>query len=171
MQEADINKIVQERVSHWMAQYKEHFPATADLALVILKGHLLVEQQITALIGHYCHSPKYVPEVRLSFSQKIALSRALLTVTLPEDCWRVLDIINRLRNDLAHSLKPPKLQQHLQEAKKVAIEIAKMKNSTTSPSKLKTDEIVMVYLFSYIHGLLSGIDSYIAVMEKQKHYA
>ena len=171
MLEADINKIVQERVSHWQEQYKEHFPATEDLALIILKGHLLIEQQITALISHYCHSPTHVPDIRLSFSQKVSLSRALLTVSLPEYFWKVVDIINRLRNDLAHSLKPPKLQQHLQEAKKVAIEIAKMKNSTTSPSKLKTDEIVIVYLISYTHGLLSGIDSFIAVMEKQKRHA
>lgn len=168
MLEPDIDKLVNERISHWTKMYKDHFPVSAGLDLIILKSHLLIEQQMTALICHYCHSPNIVPGVRLSFTQKTSLSRALLTVPLPEHFWKVLDVMNRLRNDLAHNLEPPKLQQYLLEAKDIAIEIAKAKNSTTHPSKLNTDELVITYLVSYTHGFLSGIDSLIAVMEKQK---
>jgi hypothetical protein len=55
------------------------------------------------------------------------------------------------------------LYSHTSEA-----EIPKIKDYMTLQAGLKTDEMVMVYLFTYVFGFLNGIDSFVAVMETYK---
>jgi hypothetical protein len=57
----------------------EHtMPLTTDLSLLILKGHLLVEEQIDRLITRMCEAPKFLDEARLTFFQKFCLTLALV---------------------------------------------------------------------------------------------
>src|ERR1041384_6032584 len=74
-------------------------------AMVGLKGHLVGEEKITAAIEKFVFHPEYLDDARLSFAQKLAVSRCL---SLDEDrnsMWDVLAKLNRLRNTLSHSLE------------------------------------------------------------------
>jgi hypothetical protein len=50
----EINAIIDSRTMHWRELGEKHFAGLNDLSLIVLKGHLLLEQLLTALISHYC---------------------------------------------------------------------------------------------------------------------
>ena len=95
-------------------RYDEHMPDTDDLALVVLKGHLLVEEVLVELTGLVLPYSQDLDNARLSFYQRACVIKAAIP-SKPDDCWPLVFALNSLRNDLAHNLEPPKLQAHLLE--------------------------------------------------------
>jgi hypothetical protein len=74
-------------------------------ALMVLKGHLVIEEKITIAIENFMFHPEHLEDARLTFAQKIAISRSM---SLDEDkntMWDLITKLNTLRNRLAHSLK------------------------------------------------------------------
>ena len=98
-------------------RFHRHLSEVDDLTLVVLKGHLLVEELLNGIIAAFCVLPEYVEEVRLGFFQKSKLVRALTGQDLegkPTDGpWRSLESLNSLRNQLAHHLEPKDLEQKI----------------------------------------------------------
>jgi hypothetical protein len=97
--------------------FLRHMPdADSDLALIVLKGHLLLEQRIREFISERMLTPSALDDARLSSYQLICLAEAL---TLPNDdpkrLWTVLRKLNTLRNQLAHNLTPQRVQERVQE--------------------------------------------------------
>jgi hypothetical protein len=73
--------------------------------MVALKGHLVIEEKITTAIEKFVFHPRYLDDARLTFAQKLAISRCL---SLDEDgnsMWELVAGLNRLRNVLSHSLE------------------------------------------------------------------
>ena len=96
----------EERFSH--NYFLHHMPdSDADLVLVILKGHLLIEQRIREFIAERMLSTKPLESARLSAHQVICLAESL---TLPNEeickLWRFIRELNSIRNQLAHQLDP-----------------------------------------------------------------
>jgi len=79
---------------------------TIDETLIVLKGHLLLED----LMREYCASrvqhEKYLEEAKLSFLQLTHLVKAFHKYQPPEWVWAALKKVNGLRNKLAHKLIP-----------------------------------------------------------------
>ena len=94
---------------------KAHLPEGKDLALLVLKGHLLVEEGLNELIAAACAEPKYILDGKkpLSFNVKTRVARALCGHMLHQGLWPLIDTLNMLRNDLAHNLDSPKFNDHL----------------------------------------------------------
>lgn len=96
------------------AQFSRHMSGLEDPVLVTLKGHLLVEELLEALIRLKCRAPEHLKHARLGFYQKAALARALIGsshengLILPESFWPLVLSLNELRNDLAHQLESSK---------------------------------------------------------------
>ena len=93
-------------------RYDEHMPDTDDLALVVLKGHLLVEEVLVELTDLVLPHSQELDNARLTFYQRACVVKAAIP-SKPDDCWPLVFALNSLRNDLAHNLEPPKLQAHL----------------------------------------------------------
>jgi hypothetical protein len=89
-------------------------PETDDLALIVLKGHLLVEEQLVDLTKRALPHPKHLPD-DLSFNLRSRVVRAAVPHKSNDVCWGLILKLNQVRNDFAHSLEPPKLQKHLWE--------------------------------------------------------
>jgi len=94
-----------------------HMPEMdSDLTLVVLKGHLLIEQKIREFISERVLSPAAVDEAHLTSYQALCLAEAL---TLPNDepkrLWSILRKLNALRNKLAHKLDPYGIQERAEE--------------------------------------------------------
>lgn len=53
-----------------------------DAALVVLKGHLVIEERLTVVIEKFVFHPEHLEQVRLTFAHKLALARSL---SLDED--------------------------------------------------------------------------------------
>jgi hypothetical protein len=95
-------------------RYDDHMPDTDDLALVVLKGHLLVEEVLVELAGLVLPHSQYLEDARLRFHQLACVVKAAVP-SKPNDCWQLVFSLNSLRNDLVHNLEPPKLHARLFE--------------------------------------------------------
>ena len=84
---------------------EKHLRATDDIELILLKGHLVLEQVLNELLSFHIKSDKRLNSLNLMFAKKLELLIAL------EDGGRFIESeidqlkeINRIRNKLAHKL-------------------------------------------------------------------
>lgn len=81
-----------------------------ELTVAVLRGHLLLEEQLQRLLGSAAPAPAFVEEANLRFPQLLQLVRAFLPDETLELVWRSLRELNGLRNQLAHRLEPRDLE-------------------------------------------------------------
>ena len=100
MRETDMNATFE--------RFREHLPVGGHLTLMILKGHLLVEEQVIILIENRIAKFRSLKDADLTTHQKICLAEALIEEHCPngEDAWLwpAIKKLNMLRNDIAHNL-------------------------------------------------------------------
>lgn len=79
---------------------------TKDETLIVLKGHLLLEDLMREYCGSKVRTPKSLEDAKLSYVQILNLTRSF--VEYPPDEWVIgaMRKINSLRNKLAHNLEP-----------------------------------------------------------------
>jgi hypothetical protein len=77
-----------------------------DVAQIVLKGHLVMEELMTASIETFLLHGEFVEPSRLQFHQKLQLCRAMSVSDHNNDMWNLIASINTLRNHLSHSLDP-----------------------------------------------------------------
>lgn len=82
-------------------------PHGKDPELVLLKGHLLIEEQIRALIDHRLQNPQALKEAnaKLETHQAIQLAQAFFPPGHMVEIWRAVSKLNSLRNTIAHSIQ------------------------------------------------------------------
>src|SRR4051812_36661074 len=93
--------------AHAIAAFKRFYkllPKGDDPALMILKIHLLIEEQIRAYIDERINSPMALEAARLDCHQAICLAEALCGENIQARTWVALRKLNTLRNDVAHNL-------------------------------------------------------------------
>jgi hypothetical protein len=95
----------------------ENFRHVDKLTLVILKGHLVIEEQLERIIATFAFHPAYIEEANLRFGQKIAVARSISLDESGNPLWELIVAINALRNELAHALTNEKRQQKLARVK------------------------------------------------------
>lgn len=81
-------------------------PRTTSLELLLLKGHLLLEENLASYIRHSCRRVDSLDRVRLSFAQTVHLFQALAGWPDDDPHVRFLWELNRLRNRFAHRIEP-----------------------------------------------------------------
>ncbi|MNR32234.1 hypothetical protein D3C85_1497990 [compost metagenome] len=79
-------------------------PTEQDAELTLLKGHLLIEEILTAVIMNGVKRPKHLDFARMQFHQKMKLARAVFPGEDPDWIWVALKSLNDARNKLAHGL-------------------------------------------------------------------
>ncbi|WP_175192594.1 hypothetical protein [Achromobacter deleyi] len=79
-------------------------PSSPDIELTLLKGHLLIEEVLTAIVRAGVQRPEHLQFDRMQFHAKAKLARAVFKG--PEDSWvwKALGLLNAARNSLAHGL-------------------------------------------------------------------
>jgi hypothetical protein len=60
-------------------RFRKHLPRSSDLTLVVLKGHLLMEEQIDGLISDLLPNPDALALARPNLFFRLRLARALLS--------------------------------------------------------------------------------------------
>jgi hypothetical protein len=95
------------------ARFERHFPSRSnDFAVVVLKGHLLLEESANRWLEALLHRPEAIKGANLGFHQKLCLIRALDPVG-SGFIFRMIDAaekLNTLRNRLAHHLDHPQIE-------------------------------------------------------------
>ncbi|MDE2106240.1 MAG: hypothetical protein KGL39_53970 [Patescibacteria group bacterium] len=115
-----FNRVFEDRYS-LIGDYKQLLPETDDLTLMVLKGHLILEEMLFALVREHCAKPEYLEGARLSFAQLLRLARSLVSAPVPKEVWTAIAEINRLRNALAHNLRPTDVETRVEEVYRAAI--------------------------------------------------
>jgi hypothetical protein len=74
----------------------------SDPLIVILKGHLLIEEQLQGIIMAAVRTHKFVKQARLTFSQSLLLARAIAGHFNTTVVWQAAEVLNGIRNKLVH---------------------------------------------------------------------
>jgi hypothetical protein len=98
-----------------IARYVKDMPEVDDLALIVLKGHLLVEELLEEVIESIASHRDSIGEAKLSFHQKAVLARALCWTKADSPHWDLISKLNILRNNLAHNLESSRLGQRVRD--------------------------------------------------------
>ena len=97
---------------------EQHFPDEADLTLQVLKGHLIIEEQLRAILSRLLFYPEALKgDQGASFDchQVICLVQAATKYTHDESwIWQAAKRLNRIRNALAHNLAPASVDAKIQ---------------------------------------------------------
>src|SRR5260221_14261232 len=88
-------------------RFRDHLERFDELAHMVLKGHLLIEEAVNDYLRAFFINSEFVEQSNLRFIQKVNITRATDEHT-NEDTWELVVAINALRNELAHSLESPK---------------------------------------------------------------
>lgn len=136
-------------------RFKEHLPETDDLSLLTLKGHLLVEEILDVLIKSHCQEPQHLDNVEIRFVVKAKIARALTGVLFPDSMWLMIEALNTIRNDLAHSLESKKLKERI--LKFINIKCEHNPELQRDNTKLSETEDLAKELKKSIHYLLGQL--------------
>jgi hypothetical protein len=85
----------------------ETFSALASIKefdLLILKGHLLIEECLTKIIYEFIFHRKFIEKIQLNFYSKVMFARSMSLSQQNNSTWTIVSNINELRNKIAHSL-------------------------------------------------------------------
>ena len=96
--------------SAW-GRYASFLPETDDVSLIVLKGHLIIEELLVALVERHCFNPKCLTKARLSFAQTTYVAQALFRLPESAPWWEPIRQLNTLRNSLVHQLQPKELEE------------------------------------------------------------
>jgi hypothetical protein len=93
-----------------------------DGTLIVLKGHLVMEELIRSKLDEYLPRPEYIRRADLSFFKMLCVARAVYPATVMQskgkngvniDLWDIIEAWNALRNRLAHRLEPTDTQRYI----------------------------------------------------------
>lgn len=125
-------------------------PHGKDSDLVILKGHLLIEEQLKEIIRQRLPNPSALDITKMNCHQAICLAQALLPKGHQEEFWRATKKLNELRNNIAHRLTPEEREVKISEF------VSCIPVDWEGKDKTQTFELCIWSLFVYISSFVEG---------------
>jgi len=92
-----------DRITRLLMEFDE-FSQTA------IKGHLLIEERLSQILDLAVGKPEILAKARLTFVQKLRLVQAMSFLDPKDETWETALALNRLRNEMAHRLDSPKIE-------------------------------------------------------------
>jgi len=168
MTEDEMRALINPRTRQSKDLFIKHFSdLPAELSLIVLKGHLLVERSLTSIISHYAQPKADVASLRLGFTHKVKLAKCLVpSFLIPQQLWSFVDLLNQVRNDLAHNLEPKNLDKRFESLRTMFA----TQRQIFDVEDLPTDEAKLKKLIELWLGVLDPIDALIHAIEKSKRY-
>ena len=118
-----------------------------------LKGHLIIEEKMTAGIERFLWHGEFVDDLRLSFAKKLVLCRSMSITDENHSMWDVISKLNTLRNTLAHSLDGERRNKAFAELRGAYMHEL---NGLPLNEIEKTDEGLILCIVSTTLGFLKG---------------
>lgn len=89
-------------------------PDFNDITLIIIKGHLLLEQQIRNIFKSNFNNPNAIERTRLNISQIIDITEASYEYSESKKyLWESIRLLNNIRNDVAHNIESDGLKNKI----------------------------------------------------------
>ena len=154
-------------IEQGIEKFRDYYPFEADFELQILKGHLLVEEDIRYLIQLQLYNPDALRGsngVSFDCLQAICLAEALtIEGQTCEWVWVAAKKLNNLRNDLAHRLVPKGRDHKLQDFTSYVLKNCK---TTTQLVEKRGKEQTLTLCIMALHSTLSTIKSIVVLRMK-----
>jgi hypothetical protein len=131
------------------------------VAMVALKGHLVIEEKITAAIYKFVFHPEHLDSIRFTFAVKLAIARSMSLDRHDHSMWDLISKLNGLRNALSHSLNGDKRAKAM-ESLKATYAHACMEHSAAESS----DDLV--FMSCVVALCLGWVDSFEQEIERFK---
>jgi hypothetical protein len=135
------------------ARFDRLLPETDSLTLLVLNGHLLIEEQLLAMVRSAVPHPEALDEANLRFTQLMYLAKALYYEESTRPIWEAIHALNALRNRLAHRLEPDDLESRVRTFVETLV--------LTVPGGLKRDDPelarLMNHSLAFVYGALAAM--------------
>lgn len=138
-----------------LERFTEEMSRIDEVAHVLLKGHLILEEQLVSIIEQYAFQRDHVQEARLSFTQKLAVARSFCLRKNTHGEWELIGALNALRNDIAHNLNSTKRASKLARVKELYFKEAAEYPKIEEVKKASDAEIVF-HACAHCSGYLSS---------------
>lgn len=141
------------------------FGTLDEVVLIVLKGHLLIEEQLDSIIRRFVFHPDHLDAANLRFAQKLQIARSISLNEQDNPMWEVAIRLNSLRNELAHSLGSEKRRQKTQ----AVIDAYLAQADENEHLKLLRDQpeaVVLAFAASYFIGFLTGFKAEVERFKK-----
>jgi len=132
-------------------RFARHLPTEGDMALLVLKGHLLIEEQMVLLVESRLSNPSALDSARLTFAQYLCVLRAMST----EDrkYFSVAKRLNNLRNSLVHKLSSAESIKKIRDVFDCAGDVLPaLANEPSEEELFKTMRIAIAYVAASLTG-------------------
>ena len=103
-------------------------PESEDITIITLKGHLVIEQLLIQMMKLAAIDPQPISELkRLQFSSRVLLAQAVVPLPVVDDSgrherlWELVKMLGKIRNDIAHQLRPKNLEAEVAAFVELAI--------------------------------------------------
>lgn len=94
-------------------RYQALLPNSDDVSLVVLKGHLVIEEMLFEIAASHCARREELSKARLSFAQLLQVTHALVKLPIGGNVWLAAQMLNGIRNALVHNLEPREMEKKL----------------------------------------------------------
>jgi len=131
-------------------------------AVVTLKGHLVLEEKISAAIEKFVFHSEHLDAARLTFAQKLSIARSISLDESGNSMWDLVKAINKVRNTLSHSLKGARRTDAMNELRSVYTKEMRGKLEDWE----KNDEALLV--LSSVSHCLGFLDAFEQEVERFK---
>ena len=84
-----------------------------DPTVIILRGHLLIEDLLDRLIAAGLNNAHSIQNARLTFFQKLCIARGIIGSSNEDDMWKPIEVLNKLRNTISHNLPDEAMSKRL----------------------------------------------------------
>lgn len=136
--------------------FDKHMPRAKDITLIILKGHLLIEQVLTDILDTELSYSKALYDAKMSFSNRLAVVKSIYG-TDSSFPYGVIENLNSLRNQLVHNLEPKdiksKLDDFIIKTKQSKVGLLSEYKQLESSDRLK---LAIISLYAYVCGMKEG---------------
>ncbi len=102
-----------EKSARFEKRFAEKMPQTDDLTLIVLKGHLLIEEWINSTINGLLPNPQALKAAQLDCFQRTRLLMAMLPDHGFHDILELFEKLNAIRNKFGHMLEPPQIDDRI----------------------------------------------------------
>ncbi|GJM09716.1 MAG: hypothetical protein DHS20C11_19920 [Lysobacteraceae bacterium] len=115
--------------AHWQ-KFHSHISDSDDLTAALLKGHLVVEEELSRLLEESVSHPPALDQARLTFQLKSLFAKALHFREDLDWLWSAIAALNRARNKLAHRLDDSAALESVDELNRLVGDVFKRQGET-----------------------------------------
>ena len=148
---------------HAEERFKRLIPRSQDCTVILLKGHLLVEEQLQTFVEALVVDPRSLRDARLTFHQWFCVGKALDLGTKGNYLWKFVEQLNQTRNKLAHNAEVSDFERKVDALIELYAEegFARSCSARDRASRLRST-------LAFVCGMLYGMSQAFAELKKRQ---